>query len=185
MSKRRVGLLTLLAVAVAVAVAVASGALSGSRDLPRTDGPITDPIPEKPIVSGLALTLQEFVTMPRSDPPPIDDPRVQRWARINFLGEVPDRSGRLFVPDLNGKMYLIENGKPQQVTVREYLNVAAEFSPDFWSEFGLQSGFGFVTSTRASRRTAACTRSTPRHARRLRERLHACQPSTLRSLTAC
>jgi hypothetical protein len=78
--------------------------------------------------------------MPRSDPPPIDDPRVKRWARINFLGEVPDRSGRLFVPDLNGKMYLIEQGTPW-----EYLNVGAEFSPDFWSEGGFGSGFGFVT----------------------------------------
>lgn len=137
MPKRRLGL---LAVVAAVTVAVASGALPGPRDLPRTDGPITDPIPAEPIVSGLALTLQEFVTMPPSDSPPVDDPRVQRWARINFLGEVPDRSGRLFVPDLNGKMYLIENGTPL-----EYLNVGAEFSPDFWSGGGLGSGFGFVT----------------------------------------
>ncbi len=126
MSKSRLGLLTLLAIVVAVTVAVVSGALSVPRALPHTDGPITDPISEEPIVSGLALTLREFVTMPPSDPPPIDDPRVKRWARINFLGEVPDRSGRLFVPDLNGKMYLIEQG-----TSQEYLNVAAEFSPDF------------------------------------------------------
>jgi hypothetical protein len=91
-------------------------------------------------VSGLALTLKEFVTMPRSEPPPTDDPRLQRWARINFLGEVPDGSGRLFVPDLNGKMYLIEHGTP-----REYLNVSAEFSADFWYKQGLGSGFGFVT----------------------------------------
>ena len=140
MSKSRLVLLALLAVVVAVTVAVVSGVLSVPRDLPRADGPITDPIPEDPIVSGLALTLQELVTMPRSDPPPIDDPRVKRWARINFLGEVPDRSGRLFVPHLNGKMYLIESATPH-----EYLNVAAEFSPDFWSDHGLGSGFGFVT----------------------------------------
>jgi glucose/arabinose dehydrogenase len=140
MSKSGLGLLTLLAVVVAATVAVGSGALPVPRDLPRTDGPITDPILEKPIVSGLALTLKEFVTMPPSDPPPIDDLRVKRWARINFLGEVPDRSGRLFVPDLNGKMYLIEQGTPW-----EYLNVGAEFSPDFWSEGGFGSGFGFVT----------------------------------------
>ncbi len=145
MSKIGLSLLTLLAVVVAIAVAVGSGALLGPRDLPRIDGPITDPLPEQPIVSGLALTLQEFVTMPRSDPPPTDDPRVKRWARINFLGEVPDRSGRLFVPDLNGKMYLIEDGATRQAKVREYLDVAAEFSPDFWSESGLGSGFGFVT----------------------------------------
>jgi hypothetical protein len=108
MSKIGLSLLTLLAVVVATVVAVGSGALSGSRaspdpqNLPPIDGPITDPFLE-PIISGLALALQEFVTMPRSDPPPTDDPRVKRWARINFLGEVPDRSGRLFVPDLNGQ----------------------------------------------------------------------------------
>ncbi len=70
MSKSRLGLLALLAAVIAVTVAVGSGALSGARDLPRADGPIMDPIPAKPMVSGLALTLQEFVTMPRSVPPP-------------------------------------------------------------------------------------------------------------------
>jgi glucose/arabinose dehydrogenase len=140
MSKTRLGLLGILVVVVAVAVVVLSGVVPVSRHAPRTEVPITDPIPEKPIVSGLALALQEFVTMPRSDPPPVGDPRLQRWARINFLGEVPDGSGRLFVPDLNGKMYLIEQGIPQ-----EYLNVGAQFAPDFWAERGLGSGFGFVT----------------------------------------
>jgi glucose/arabinose dehydrogenase len=42
-------------------------------------------------------------------------------------------------------MYLIEDGTPRQPTVHEYLDVAAEFFPDFWSESGLGSGFGFVT----------------------------------------
>jgi glucose/arabinose dehydrogenase len=139
MSKGRLGLLILLMVAVASTVAVVSGALPVRRDVAHPTGPITDPIPERPIVSGLALTLTEFVTVPPSDPPPTDDPRLKRWARINFLGEVPDRSGRLFVPDLNGKMYFIKRGTPQ-----EYLNVGATFSPDFWTKDGLGSGFGFV-----------------------------------------
>jgi hypothetical protein len=59
MSKSGLGLLTLLAIVVAVTVMVVSGALSAPKDLPCTDGPITDPIPEESIVSGLALTLQE------------------------------------------------------------------------------------------------------------------------------
>jgi glucose/arabinose dehydrogenase len=105
------------------------------------DAPIGDPIPAEPIVSGLALILEEFVTIPPSQPnEPPTDPRLIRWARINYLGEVPDGSRRLFVPDLNGKLYLIEAG-----VAREYLDVGAEFSRDFWSHRGLGSGFGFVT----------------------------------------
>jgi glucose/arabinose dehydrogenase len=144
MSKSRLGLLILLVVIVASTVAVVSGALPVRRNAVDTNRPITDPITERPIVSGLALTLNEFVTIPPSDPPPTDDPRLKRWARINFLGEVPDRSGRLFVPDLNGKLYLIKRGAPRQETPHEYLNVGATFSPDFWTKDGLGSGFGFV-----------------------------------------
>src|SRR5262249_6197796 len=135
MSKGRVGLLILLVVFVASILAVVSGALPVRRDAAD---------PNRPISSSLALTLTEFVTIPRSDPPPTDDPRVKRWARVNFLGEVPDRSGRLFVPDLNGKMYFIKRGAPRQEMPREYLDVGATFFPDFWTKDGLGSGFGFV-----------------------------------------
>jgi glucose/arabinose dehydrogenase len=129
----------LLAVVVAVAAACGPLARGAPPRTPSADGPIADPIPEKPVVSGLALTLQEFVTIPRSEGPPTDDPRLHRWARINFLGEVPGRSGRLFVPDLNGKLYLIENGMR-----REYLNLTTQLSADFFFTEGLGSGFGFV-----------------------------------------
>lgn len=101
--------------------------------------PIADPTPD-PAPSRLALTLKEFVTLPRSEPvPPPTDSRLIRWSRINYLGELPDRSGRLFVPDLNGKLYLIHNGQSA-----EYLDVGARVGPDFWSHRGLGSGFGFV-----------------------------------------
>ncbi|RSM89602.1 hypothetical protein DMH04_06390 [Kibdelosporangium aridum] len=104
------------------------------------DLPIVDPIPEKPITSGLALTLDEVITMPRSEPtPPVTDARLRRHARINFIGEVPDGSGRLYVPDLNSKLYLIKDGK----TV-DYLDVGATVGPDFFNNRGLGSGFGFV-----------------------------------------
>src|SRR4051794_36483181 len=85
------------------------------------DAPLTDPIPEKPVTSGLALTVDEVATMPKSDTnPPTTDRRLQRWARINYVGEVPDGSGRLYVPDLNGKLYLLRDGVP-----KEYLDVGA------------------------------------------------------------
>ena len=104
------------------------------------DQPIADPIPEEPVAAGLALTLTEVVQFPRSSPVPAPtDPRLMRRARINYLGEVPDNTGRLYVPDLNGKLYLMKHGVP-----REYLDVAAQVGPDFWASRGLGSGFGFV-----------------------------------------
>jgi hypothetical protein len=104
------------------------------------DSPILDPIPEKPVSSGLALTLDELVTMPKSDTnPPTTDRRLQRYARINYIGEVPDGSGRMYVPDLNGKMYLLKSGVP-----KEYLDVGAVAGADFINNRGLGTGFGFV-----------------------------------------
>jgi len=104
------------------------------------DTPIPDPIPEKPVASGLALTVDEVVTMPKSDTnPPTTDKRLQRWARINYVGELPDGSGRMYVPDLNGKLYLLKDGVPH-----EYLDVGAAAGPDFFNNRGLGTGFGFV-----------------------------------------
>ncbi|HCT79735.1 MAG TPA: hypothetical protein DGG94_10415 [Micromonosporaceae bacterium] len=101
--------------------------------------PVEDPTPD-PVQSGLALTLQEVITMPRSEPVPAPtDPRLIRSARINYLGQVPDRSGRMFVPDLNGKLHFVHNG-----TSVEYLDAGAQAGPDFWSHRGLGSGLGFV-----------------------------------------
>ncbi|MFB4264952.1 PQQ-dependent sugar dehydrogenase [Nonomuraea sp. GTA35] len=104
--------------------------------------PVEDPIPEKPIASPLTLTLEEFASFPESEPipPPSNDPRLVRHARINYLGELPDGSRRLYVNDLNGKLYLL--GQDRQPV--EYLDVAAAFAPDFVSGRGLGSGFGFA-----------------------------------------
>jgi glucose/arabinose dehydrogenase len=89
----------------------------------------------------VGLTVEEFATFPQSQPVPAPtDPRLMRRARINYLGEMPDGSGRLYVPDLNGMLYLIEDG-----TQHQYLDVGQTFAPDFLSGRGLGSGFGFVT----------------------------------------
>jgi glucose/arabinose dehydrogenase len=105
----------------------------------RADDQILDPLPT-PTVSGLGLTLKEIATLPQSEPvPPPTDARLKRWNRINYLGELPDRSDRLYVPDLNGKLYFLKDGK-QHV----YLDVGAAVGPDFFTHRGLGSGFGFV-----------------------------------------
>jgi Glucose / Sorbosone dehydrogenase len=104
------------------------------------DQPIADPVPESPIRSGLGLTVEEFATFPRSEPLPAPtDQRLVRWARINYLGEIPDGSHRIYVPDINGAMYVVERGKP-----RLYLDVGAAFAPGFFSGRGLGQGFAFV-----------------------------------------
>jgi hypothetical protein len=103
------------------------------------DGPIADPLPD-PVASRVGLTLTEFASFPKSEPvPPPTDSRLKRHARINFLSEIPDGSGRLAVPDLNGALYTVKKGTPQL-----YLDLKAQVGADFWSGRGLGSGFGFV-----------------------------------------
>lgn len=102
--------------------------------------PLTDPIPEEAVPAGFGLTVEEVVQLPRSEPTPTPtDPRLMRHARINYLGELPDGSGRHYVPDLNGTLYFVEDGTPHP-----YLDVRAAVGPNFWSGRGLGSGFGFV-----------------------------------------
>ncbi|MDQ4055624.1 MAG: hypothetical protein M3237_23435, partial [Actinomycetota bacterium] len=102
--------------------------------------PVADPIPEDPTRSSLGLVLEEFHQLPKTDPHPAPtDARLRRHARINYIGEVPDGSGRLYVPDLNGPMYLLD-GDERHLLV----DLKAEF-PDFWSGAGLGSGAGFIT----------------------------------------
>ncbi|HLL65727.1 MAG TPA: PQQ-dependent sugar dehydrogenase [Micromonosporaceae bacterium] len=125
-----------------VASVSAVGYVRSPRAAAAVDAPVADPITAKPTPATLGLVLDEFATFPKSEPTPAaTDQRLMRHARINFLGEVPDGSGRIYVPDLNGKLYLTRAGG----TPQEYLDVAAAFAPDFWSGRGLGSGFGFVT----------------------------------------
>jgi glucose/arabinose dehydrogenase len=115
-------------------------ALAATAVRAQSDEPLLDPIPEAPVPSDVVVMLEELVQMPPSSPePPPTDPRLKRRARINFVGELPDGSGRLFVPDLNGKLYLLKNGTPI-----EYLDVRSHFVPEFWNHRGLGTGFGFV-----------------------------------------
>src|SRR4051812_3044576 len=133
MTKLRWCLLTIVAVLAALLSVPQTAALAD-------DQPIKDPIPEQPITSDLGLVLQEFASFPKSEPvPPPVDPRLMRWARINYIGEVPDGSGRMYVPDLNGEMYLVKDGQPHV-----YLDIGATFAPQFFSGRGLGQGFGIV-----------------------------------------
>jgi len=116
--------------------------LSLSLSLPafQSSAPVLDPVPDAPIPSGLALQVETFAVFPKSQPiPEPTDPRLMRTARINYLGELPDGSGRMFVPDINGALYLVTRGKPSV-----YIDVGKTFAPDFFSGRGLGQGFAFV-----------------------------------------
>ncbi|MDF9714552.1 PQQ-dependent sugar dehydrogenase [Nocardioides sp. ChNu-153] len=105
-----------------------------------TDDRIADPVPNDPAQAALGLVLEEHHQFPRTETvPPATDYRLQRHARINHIGDVPDGSGRQFVPDLNGPLYFLEDGEEQV-----YLDVRAQF-PDFFSGRGMGTGFGFAT----------------------------------------
>ncbi|MFB9834398.1 PQQ-dependent sugar dehydrogenase [Actinoallomurus acaciae] len=133
MTKFRWCLLTIVAVLAALFTVPQTAALADEQ-------PVKDPIPEQPITSDLGLVLQEYAQFPKSEPVPAPvDPRLMRWARINFIGEVPDGSGRMYVPDLNGNMYIVRNGRPHV-----YLDVKAQFEKYFFSGRGLGQGFGIV-----------------------------------------
>lgn len=101
--------------------------------------PIEDPAPEEK-QSTIGLVLEEYAQFPKTEPIPAPvDRRLMRHARINGIGELPDGSGRTYVPDLNGPLYLVRDGEPQV-----YLDVAARFAPEFFSGRGMGSGFGFA-----------------------------------------
>ena len=65
---------------------------------------ITDPIPAKIEKSKLAVGVQEVVQIPTSG-------TTGKVARLNFLTHPRDGSGRLFVNDMRGKLYVIFNNQ--------------------------------------------------------------------------
>jgi glucose/arabinose dehydrogenase len=113
-----------------------SGGFPALRPFSPPSPPLPDPKPD-----GLTITLTEFAQLPpsKTNPPVPRGDKLDRHNRINYLGELPDDSGRMYVPDLNGTLYFLRDGKPQK-----YLDVAAEIGADLWTSRGFGSGFGFV-----------------------------------------
>ncbi|MGI5507078.1 PQQ-dependent sugar dehydrogenase [Lentzea sp. CA-135723] len=127
--KRSLSVLAALAVAAATLVPQAAA----------QPGPVTDPLPA-PAPSGTGVRLQEIARLPQSSTTPAaGDSRLKQYNRINYLGEIPDGSGRFFVPDMNGKLYTLSGGEQ-----RTYLDVRATIGANFHNHQGLGSGFGFV-----------------------------------------
>lgn len=114
----------------------ATGPASAPKPFTPPEPPLPDPKPD-----GLTVTLTRFATLPASktNPPVPRGDKLDRYNRINYLGEIPDGSHRLFVPDLNGTLYFLRAGKP-----KAYLDVAKKVGANLWTSQGFGSGFGFV-----------------------------------------
>lgn len=94
------------------------------------DKRIQDPIREKIKLSSLEVNLEPVCQFPASN----EDGKMP-LTRITKLAIEPG-SGNLFVNDLRGKLYKLENGKPVM-----YLEVK-KFFPSFIDAPGLATGFG-------------------------------------------
>lgn len=110
---------------------------------------ITNPIPEPILKSNLAISLQEIVKIPDSG---VGNSKA---ARLNFLTHAGDGSGRLFVNDMRGKLYVINN---RQVTV--YLDLKERIIKGFRNQqaleeiwaYGLRNPHRFYWDTEAEKK---------------------------------
>jgi glucose/arabinose dehydrogenase len=93
---------------------------------------ITDPMPELIQKSKLSVGLQEVVQLPNSGPD-------NEEARLNLLAHAGDGSGRLFVNDMRGNLYVIVKGRASV-----YLNVKQKILANFIDKGG-QQGFTYFT----------------------------------------
>ncbi len=96
-----------------------------------------------PIIPGISVEISDVLQMPNTKGLGPEDSRVQEnVARINFLRELPDDSGRWFVNDLRGSLYTVDS--PTK-TIHDYLNMRDEFPRFIFGSSGLATGFISVT----------------------------------------
>lgn len=115
-------------VCILTAAFIAGATTAGADTSP--DPPLTDPIPAPITMSGLEVRLEHVATIPASGTSPL--------TRINTAVAAGDGSGRLFVPDLRGDLWVVDGGSPAV-----YLDVPSHF-PDFVDAPRLGTGLGYV-----------------------------------------
>ncbi|RIJ70598.1 hypothetical protein D1871_18615 [Nakamurella silvestris] len=107
---------------------IPSGNSSDCSVAAEVERPVVNPVPQTPQASDLTLTIEPVAQVPPT----------QGSARINFVSEIPGSPGRLAVPDLQGPVYVVENGRPQV-----YVDPSVVF-PHFVRSPSLGTGTGFV-----------------------------------------
>src|SRR5258708_25736033 len=100
-------------------------------------GACAAPPPTVPRVapSNLAMKLTDFVRIPASG-------QNEQPARTNYLFHAGDGSGRLFVNDMRGRIYVIHNGL---VLTTPFLDIAAARSAHFVAGGGANREVGALT----------------------------------------
>ncbi len=128
MALGRTGVLVLTA---SVSIGLTGAAAAGAQQ----DSGFPAPAIPRVADSNLAIDLADFVTIPASDKsPPL--------ARIDYLFHAGDGSGRLFVNDMRGKIYVIRGG---QLVTAPFLDIAAARTPHFVADGGANSEVGFLS----------------------------------------
>ena len=128
----------------------------------------TDPIPPDPVPSSARASCSRST--------PSSPRRAQRRRgptsgigtrhnRINYIGEVPDGSGRLYVPDLNGPLYLLERRQPPRLPRRQGASSRTSCPGAAWARASASS-----PSTPSSRTNGKFYTDAHRGARRARHR---------------
>jgi glucose/arabinose dehydrogenase len=113
-------------------VASAAFAVTAAQaQMPPTPGPSISRITP----SKLAIELADFAQIPASD-------SKAPLAKLNFLFSAGDGSGRLFVNDMRGKVYVIKDGA---VLPAPFLDMANTGVPRFFSSGGPNGEVGFLT----------------------------------------
>jgi hypothetical protein len=78
------------ALSLALAIALVAALLMTPPAAGQEDQALTDPIPDRPVTSGLGLEVEQFATFPESEPTPTPtDPRLMRHAER--CGDAPPR----------------------------------------------------------------------------------------------
>src|SRR5690606_31678867 len=96
-----------------------------------------------PIIPGISVEVADILQFPDTRDLAQEDVRVrENVARINFLRELPDDSGRWFVNDLRGDIYSVN---PSSGQISNYLNFRDEFSRFIIGPGGLATGLITVT----------------------------------------
>jgi len=101
---------------------------SGVKD--DTSNAVTNPIPAKIQLSNVVVNMQKIIQIPASS-----DSGKKPLARITKLSIQP-QTGKMFIVDLRGKLYFIENGKAVV-----YMDMQ-KLRPHFINQPGLATGFG-------------------------------------------
>ena len=70
--------------------------------------PLADPIPEKIVKGDITIALQRFARVPFTEDSGKPRQTNEAYARIQYMGPIPDGSGRLVINDLRGLLYITD-----------------------------------------------------------------------------